>query len=365
MTGGPDYPGDETAFTEDSADKLTFHTVAGPVVQAIATIGSRREQVGTCLAARWLWLADGAELRQVLIDGAARQEGYERLDNEILAGLRLARAAAPTAYPPEVSRLYGYDPVSAEPFALLEPYRGEALAEVGQQLLPDDHHQFQISLLRGLCWLAAAGIAHRGIGPSTVRWDGRQVQITDFSQATVIGAPRTVIGAPPWAAPEQRDDHVGGEVSGKDDIWAAGRLIFYVRTGEQLTAKGQLTDWPALVSLLDGVFGPPEDRPTAAEMLVGRLGEASPVPRGVDPDRKLEEGRRRFYAVRARKHPPQTALVEQAWGPPTPPGPQVGQAQVQSDGGPGGGRRGTRRFGWRAGGTATMLALTSVSWLLR
>jgi serine/threonine protein kinase len=349
-------------FTEDFTDKLTFHMVVGDVVQVQATVGSSTDQAPAFLTARRLCLMDGTELRQLLVDGTARKKSYERLDNEILAGLRLARAAAGAAYPPEVSRLCGYDPTSAEPFALLEPYRGETLTEVGQQLLPDDHHQFQVSLLNGLCWLATAGIAHRGIGPSTVRWDGRQVQITDFSQATVIGAPRTVIGALPWAAPEQRDDHFSGEVSGKDDIWAAGRLIFYVRTGEELTDRGQLADWPALENLLDGVFGPPEGRPSASEMLFSRLGEPSPIPRGPGIDKRLEEGRQRFYALRARKHP-HTLPDEQAWTASGPPSAGADPDPAQADE-TRAARRAARRFPWRAGGTATMLA-SAGTWLFR
>ena len=133
------------------------------------------------LAARPIRLADGTELRQLRVAGTARRAGYERLDNEILAGLRLREVTGPAGYPPEVSRLYGYEADSADPYALLEPYRGEPLTVAGQHLLGSEQHQFQVSLLTGLCWLAAAGIAHRGIAPTTVRWDGRHAQITDFS----------------------------------------------------------------------------------------------------------------------------------------------------------------------------------------
>ena len=173
---------------------------------------------------------------------------------------------------------------------------------VGQHLLPAEQHQFQVSLLTGLCWLAAAGVAHRGIQPATVRWDGGNVQITEFSLSTMIGAPREPIGTLPWAAPEQRPGNASGLVGIRDDIWAAGRLIFYVHTQEELIYRQQLADWPALEVLLDDVFGPPDGRPTARDLL-GRLNAECLVPQSLNSHSPLDDGRRRFYAVRQAEHP--------------------------------------------------------------
>src|SRR5260370_18384819 len=100
---------------------------------------------------------DGPSARQVCVSADERVADSERLDNEILAGLRLARVAASAVYPPEGSRLYGYDPASAEPFALLGPYRGETLPDVGPPLLPEDRHQFPVTQLRAICCLSAWG----------------------------------------------------------------------------------------------------------------------------------------------------------------------------------------------------------------
>jgi serine/threonine protein kinase len=301
-------PEGEDTGSPARAEELTFRSPTGDTVRAEVTNEDDEVVAPASLAARRVRLPDGTELCQLRVAGTARKAGYERLDNEILAGLRLREATEAVGYPPEVRRLHGYEATSAAPFALLEPYRGEPLTEVGQQLLETEQHQFQVSLLTGLCWLAAAGVAHRGIGPSTVFWDGRQAQITDFSTSTIIGAPREAIGTPPWAAPEQRSGKVYGRVGAQDDIWAAGRLIFYVRTLEELTDRRQLTDWPALETLLDGVFGPPEARPTARDLL-SRLNEDCPVPRGLDSRSRLEEGRKRFYALRASKHPGEAAAA--------------------------------------------------------
>src|SRR5260370_13845599 len=115
MTSIPEYEEkpehkDETNFTEDFAEKLTFHTVTGDVDQVQATVGSDTDQAPAFLAAQWLWLADGTELRQRLVDGVARKTRYERLDNEILPGFRLARVAASALYPPDGTRLLRHEP---------------------------------------------------------------------------------------------------------------------------------------------------------------------------------------------------------------------------------------------------------------
>ena len=306
----------------EQAGKRAYGGVPGGAGQVAATVEGEAEPAPPYLTARRVRLTDGSQARQLRIGPVERATGYRRLDNEILAGLRLCRLVGEACYPPEVSRLIGYEADSAEPFALLEPYRGEPLAAAARRLLPDEQHRFQASLLRALCWLTAAGIAHRGIGPSSVRWDGEHVRITDFSLATVIGAPREVIGALPWAAPEQRADRAGqarGDVSSRDDVWAAGRLIHYVLTGEELSHLGQVADVPGLEDLLAGVFGPPEGRPTAAELLTGRLRQPHPVPRGLTAALSLEDGRAQFYAIRARKHPGLAAPGPGANPPPQPP----------------------------------------------
>jgi hypothetical protein len=232
--------------------------------------------------------------------------GYQQLDNEILAGVRLARLCAGGAYPPELSRLIGYEADSAEPFALLEPLRGTQVADFAGTMMTEQRRRFQVSLLRAVRYLNAAGIAHRGISPYTVRWDGhRHVQLTDFSQATLIGVPRSVAGTPPWQAPEQRSGQVSGEVGPADDMWAVGRLIFHVVTGDELDDIAKLHELPDLAELLDGIIGPPERRP-AAQRLLQRLSAADAPPRSLGADPDFERGRAEFFVQRRRKHP-QTA----------------------------------------------------------
>lgn len=261
---------------------------------------------GEHLRAQEIELSDGTRLREHRVASRVnRREGYGRIDNEILAGRRLHELASGSGYPSELARLYGdYDDKAtiADPFTLFEPYRGEPLRKVVGRLFPAQQEEVQIGLLTGLCWLANAGLAHRSISPDTVLWDGERVQLTDFSQSTVFGASRREIsGRLDWVAKESRPGEAYGTVCPGDDVWAVGRLIYYVRTqGEELGDRDQLT-WLGLDQLLHGVFGEPERRPAPGELL-RRMGRRDTVPRLQDNVR-LREARRRFLTVRDRKHP--------------------------------------------------------------
>src|SRR5208337_1942007 len=90
------------------------------------------------------------------VSGDGRQEGYLRLDNEILAGRQLYEVAGSSLYPPELARLYGDDAATADPYALWEPYRGELLLTSAEGAFPEEVETFALGLLTGLCWLASA-----------------------------------------------------------------------------------------------------------------------------------------------------------------------------------------------------------------
>jgi hypothetical protein len=275
-------------------------------------VGDGELTAGEYLTAQLVELMPETKLRQHRVaPGVTRSEGYDRLDNEILAGRRL-HGVAGGRYPPQLACLYGDQATSADPCSLFEPYQGEPLREVVGRLLPEAQEKVIVDLLTGLCWLASASIAHRAISPDTVLWNGKQAQLTDFSRCTVFGAPRTPLsGTQDWVAREQRQDEAYGSVGAGDDVWAAGRLIFYVRNqGEDLTSRAQLAR-DGLGALLDGVFDAPEHRPTAGDLLrrMGRSTGVPLVPRGT----RLLEGERRFWAARRQKHPGAVVPPDCAW----------------------------------------------------
>jgi hypothetical protein len=317
---------------------LRFRRVTGEQIDATDTarVDPMEFPAGEFLTARKVRLDDGTELVQHLpTSGTDRLEGYDRLDNEILAGRRLWEAVGWGAYPQEVARLYGDESMSADPFSLFTPYRGIPLREVGSYLLGDELEHFRVSLLTGLRWLADAGIAHNAINPDTVRWDPgtRTVQITDFSRSKIFGTPREPIdGEPAWVPREQRRETAYGYASEQDDVWAAGRLIFYVQSrGENLADRSQLSEY-GLNDLLANVFSPPEDRPTALEMLA-RLNTGAWLPH--KSRSQIEETRRPFFAARGRKFPGLSSAeqtspeqTDSAWRRPRAVAPESGQGIV-------------------------------------
>jgi serine/threonine protein kinase len=315
----------------DAGTRLSWLSPIGERTEAKIEVASDWAPVNHLLRSRTIELdVEPGPLRLVALaadlDEAARQRAYELLDNEILAGLRLARLALGTGrpYPGQVSRLVGYEPFEAEQFALLEAYRGSPVETVAGHLLIEERPVFMTELITGLRWAAAAGLAHRGLSPATVLWSDRRLQITDFCSASLIGVPRAVVGRAPWAAPEQRSDvrPVTGDVSDRDDVWAAAKLICFVITGTPV--RREELESLNLRELLDDAFGPPEHRPSAAALLK-RLRVVDPFPRPLVADHRLEEGRLAFAAARPSSASPIVVDVREPLLSPAPPeikGPQ-------------------------------------------
>jgi hypothetical protein len=300
------------------ADMLRFRKFTGEKLESAARVDDLEAPAGEFLTTRTVWLADGTpdgladglELRQHRpVSGDHRAVGYARLDNEILAGRLLHQVTAGRQYPPELTRLYGDEATSAEPYALFDPYPGESLRDIGAYLSAD-FDQFTAGLLAGLCWLAGAGLAHRSISPDTVLWDSStgQVQITDFSRSAPFGIARAPLRGPEaWISPESRPDTCAGMVGPTDDVWGAVRLLYYVRSnGNILAHRDQLADFglaEAFSGILDKVIGPPEGRPTARDLIVDGLRRPYLLPGVVDSRKALIAGRAKFLNARGHKYP--------------------------------------------------------------
>jgi hypothetical protein len=263
----------------------------------------------------------------------------DMLDNEIGAGLRLFRRYGAAGYPPELSRLVGYQLDDDQPYVLLEPYAGEAVSDTTVPLLLEDELRFEVGLFRALRFLAAAGLVHGRISPDSVRWDraAGRTQLVDLTGARLIGERRPPGGEPPWCSPECRAGT--GTTDARDDVWGAGLLVFHVATGVRVDGQPGAPDvaarGPALRSLLDHVFGAVSTRPDARDLLA-RLDEPDPLRSAVDrADPRFEEGRRLFQDLSRQKHPwlaPPPEPLQQPPPPPrataTPPGPRTGTVRA-------------------------------------
>jgi hypothetical protein len=227
------------------------------------------------------------------------------LDNEIRALTRL-HARYPRALP-ELPALVGYDFDSADPFVLLEPYRGRSVDGGLHTLLIDERRRFMIGLFRALAQLAAVDLVHGSVGPASLCWDGETTQLVNLEHAVSTGEPsRSSLSRNGSLA------HPG------HDVRAAGRVVHELFTGKRvgLGDVPDLTKGPeVLATLLRDVFAPdPERRPTAVEVLE-RLNDREPLPAPSDVDGVMSAGYARFDAVRPAAGAPQVTRMR----PPSPP----------------------------------------------
>lgn len=200
-----------------------------------------------------------------------------------------------------------------DPAFAVVAYRGRSLAELlrgeeGRSLGHELRMKIITDLLQGLELLRVCKVTHGGIGLDTLRWDGTTLQIADFGRAALDGT-----------GPDGRYlDHA-------DDVYAAGRVIYHVYTGQpppddpvELRAQVEHVQDAKLRDLLlrrdlvtrtdlDYVFADDRAKRPTAKVLLGRLDER---PHGVQAERllardreiqadfrKLRERQQRFRAV--------------------------------------------------------------------
>jgi hypothetical protein len=102
-----------------------------------------------------------------------------------------------------------------------------------------------------------------------------------------------------------------------DDSWAAARLLYFVRSrGKDLEEVGKLAEvglTQAFGGLLERVFGPPEGRPAARDLVEHGLRRPDLLPVLEDNGKRLAQGRAKFLDARARLHP-DAAVPADFWG---------------------------------------------------
>ena len=229
----------------------------------------------------------------VVLRYAVTDRAEASLENAVATGLRMLRRFEADqwfpwerpgrSYPPELSRLLGYDLADDRPF-MVTAEAGEPVSSLARPLTPDQVRDFASSLARGLYLLEGLGIVHGRLSDVTVHWDprSRKTQINGYEIARRPGDPRARVTSP-WTSPEERQGT--GYSDPRDDVYATARVILRAAGGPDLdldlehrslpdpTAIGV----PWLSHVLAHAFGPAERRPNALELL-RRLGRADSLP---------------------------------------------------------------------------------------
>ncbi|MFG1722642.1 hypothetical protein ACGFII_28850 [Micromonospora chalcea] len=201
----------------------------------------------------------------------ASMQGREVLRNEIMVGIQLAQTF-PT-FPPELSRLVGFDALDAPRLAVVS-CAGELLSEERLRAMRStDLRAAAESLLTALTYLSEARIVHRAITPSRLYWNGTRLQLAGFGHAVRTLPPvhrANGPAIPPWTAPEQLRGE--GAVSAADDLYSAAAILFWMFAGEM---PGEAAEMAVRLELqsedlrlrLAGMFAQPaEARPPLAEV---------------------------------------------------------------------------------------------------
>jgi hypothetical protein len=268
-----------------------------------------------------------ADQTQVVAKYASVGDAVELLRREVGVAEYLAPAASSLVYPDGLSRVVGFN-LDAVPPMLVATWRGEPLTALSRNNeLPLPAHQQPgavKSLLAAVAFLSAANYVHCGLSPSTVRWDGESLQVTDLGHATIRGKMRS---AKPTVPPPRRLEdflaRAGETVADRDDsedgfwrppagdgiarfgddVYALAALLLFACTNERPEPGADLAGWLArqdgdLRGQLAGAFAPdPEDRPSALE-LAERVG----LPSLLEAVRRSERSREHDEEVRARAH---------------------------------------------------------------
>jgi len=287
--------------TDTATSLLSYLTPQGLRRTEAAAVGEpRRRTVPPPLTARDVTLDGKAVVR---LTAADPEMGPPRLEAEARAALTVHRAFGTTPYQRLFPVLVGHDMDADEPFLLYETPRGEPAARLSYGISTTEQRTVERDLVLAVRLMESVGLVHRGLVPAAVRWDGKHVQVWDLASAAPLGAPRTPVGTPPYASPEQRRGVGRGDA--RDALWSVAQIVYQLAAGHPGDPDGPPADLSSYRSLeLGDAFAPTADaRPEPARVL-GRLmpgpdpaalAEARPDP--LEPhrqeyDRAMERKRR-------------------------------------------------------------------------
>ncbi|MCC9741450.1 hypothetical protein [Streptomyces sp. MNU89] len=290
---------------EGGSVELEFLTPGGEAHRTIARLHTGLRIPGRKpLAARTVTLGDGRRVLQYRLpfSGQSDNAAYGALERQVGAAVALERRYGSERFAEVFTRLVGFDLEAAEPYVLYRAPEGKPLAGRQGTLTVAEQQKLIAQLVLAVRLLEDAGLVHREITPDTVRWDGTHVRLAEPYGAQRIGEPREPFGAAPWAPPEQREGT--GTADTRDDLWAVGRLVYFLlsgRPGPAAEPPHDLGEFRRLAAPADsGLFDPRAvNRPRPSDLMrLLQVPDPLSAPAPADP---LSAGRAEFDAQRVKK----------------------------------------------------------------
>jgi serine/threonine protein kinase/tetratricopeptide (TPR) repeat protein len=238
-----------------------------------------RGGMGTVYRARDLSLGEPIALKLLSFGAEPPPVAVLRFRQEVKLARRVTH--------PHVARVYDIGEHEGQIFLTMELITGgtlRALIKRERRLGPGRALSIARALTEGLAAAHKAGVIHRDLKPTNVLLDhdGRVV-LTDFGIARSLQEELTLtvgaIGTPQYMAPEQA---YGGPVDARTDLYALGRIILEMLTGERAEIEPErLTEAllrqgvaPAFIALtLSCLEFDPGARPRSADEVARALAE--------------------------------------------------------------------------------------------
>lgn len=281
-------------------ETVRYRDISGVLRKTELKIGNELHLPGAALPARIVTDSASVSMIQKWVPeqvGELDAYSYDLLDAEIRASTRLRQTYGGPRYPVQLPAAVGYNVDVAEPFVLLERYRGVPLK--CRRLELDELREFAISLLRTLQLTADAGVAHGAVRLASLWWDSqtRNLQLVDFEHALRQGDPRRPVSTIGGLSREQVEG--AGQADVRDDVWGAGMVIRQLAVGPY--GNGSEAVPTQVEVLLQGVFADAAAARPHPTDLLARLSITGSVSHASDPDAALLPGHQLYDQTTARK----------------------------------------------------------------